>query len=804
MPALQGTETSHHGLSSAEESADHRARIESITGFEPELTHLDDDAIAKRAGVLRRRALAGESLEVLLPEAFALVRETSRRVLGMRPYDAQIAAGLILHDGKVVEMATGEGKTLAAVAPVFLNALTENGAHVLTFNDYLAHRDASWMGPVYRFLGLSVGLIQEGMTGNERQRAYSADVTYLTAKEVGFDFLRDGLCLQRSRQVQRAPYFALVDEADSILIDEARIPLVIAGAVGEGAAGLGRIAALARKLAPGVDFDRGDQDDTVFLTDRGIDRVEATLGGANLFAADDPALLARIRNALHAEFLLSRNVDYIVRAGNVELIDEFTGRVAERRRWPDGLHSAVEAKEGLRLGADGVVLGSITTQHFLQRYSRLCGMTATARSAADELAEFYKLEVMSVPPHRPCIRQDNPDLIYATRAVRNDVLMTEVARVHASGRPVLVGTVSVAESERLAAELRERGVPCQVLNAKNDEEEARIVAEAGALGAVTISTNMAGRGTDIKLGGHNEAERHRVVELGGLYVLGTSRHESVRIDRQLRGRAGRQGDPGSSRFFVSLEDELPRRYGIARLIPRRLRSIRTTAAITSTVVRREMERAQRIAEGHLFDARRRLYDYSQILNDQGSYVRTWRQEVLENGVGTDLLATRCATRWKEVEQQIGKEALCEVESRLTLMAIDYCFAQYLTDMQIVRDETPLATLDGREPLAEFYRTAIASFEELLERIDDTIVAEFSRLEIGTDGVDWEDVGLRAPSATWTYLVTDSLFANNVMMALSTRASIGLWGVLLLGPVLFAWGLYQHWLKRRKSARGNSR
>ncbi len=772
--------------------------------LEPELERLDEQALHRRAIAVASRARDGAPAAAELAiEVLALTREAARRVLGLRPFDVQIAAGLALRPGSLIEMATGEGKTLAAVAPVVLHALAGRGAHVLTFNDYLARRDAGWMGPVYELLGLSVGFVQDGMPAAERRRAYACDVTYLTAREAGFDYLRDGLCLEPDEQVQRPFHFALVDEADSILIDEARIPLVLAGIGPDGGSGgsegLGRLAEVARRLTPGVDFATDDQRRNVFLTAVGSRRVEEMLGCGSLYAAGNAPLQAALRNALHAEALLSRDVDYIVRRGAVELVDELTGRVARDRQWPDGLHAAVEAKEGLRLGADGSLLGSITLQHFLRLYPRLAGMTATAAPAAEELAALYGLAVVTIPPHRPCVRVDHEDRVFTHAAARDRAVVEEIARVHGCGRPILVGTASVAESERLAAALAARGVSCRVLNAKNDEAEAAVVAEAGAPGAVTISTNMAGRGTDIRLGGRDGAGGREVVALGGLYVIGTNLHESRRIDRQLRGRAGRQGDPGSSRFFVSLEDDLPRRCGIESLIPARLRPERAAAPVDSPVVRRELARAQRIVEGECFDVRRRLYDYSRILDEQRSFVRAMRQEILEGGRPSPGLDERCPERWAELRPRLGDERLGEVERRLTLLVIDRAWGEYLTEMQTVRDEMHLVTLDGRQPLAEFYRTAIHAFARLRERIDELLVAELVALRVTADGVDWAASGLRGPAATWTYLVSDNVFGSHVMGAMANRASIGLWGSLLLWWLLIPWGVYLH-RKRRKKQR----
>jgi preprotein translocase subunit SecA len=776
-----------------------RPIVAAVVDLGRDLTAIDDEALRRRGVALRERARAGEPLDDLLVEAFALVGEVAHRVLGQRPFEVQIAGGIALHQGKVIEMETGEGKTLAAVAPLYLNALAGRGAHLLTFNDYLARRDAGWMGPIYEFLGHGVGHIQEGMAVGERQRAYARDVTYLTAKEAGFDLLRDGLCLDGGDQVHRPFHFALLDEADSILIDEARIPLVIAGGSEEETAPLQRLASIARDLGRGIGFDIDDYGHNIFLTERGAARFEADLGQGSLFEPGNVNLLAAVRNALHAEHLLRRDVDYIVREGAVELVDEFTGRVAEKRHWPDGLQAAVEAKEGLRPGSEGRILGSITLQHLLRLYPRLCGMTATALSSAEELRELYGLEISVIPPNRPCIREDDPDLIYTHRETRDRAVIDEIARIHATGGPVLAGTASVAGSERLAADLRRRGVSCQVLNAKNDEREAAIVAEAGAISAVTISTNMAGRGTDIRLGGREERDREKVVALGGLHVIGTNRHESVRIDRQLRGRAGRQGDPGRSRFYLSMEDDLLQRYGLGRLVPRKLFPERSEAPVESPAVRREVARVQRIVEGECFDVRRRLYEYSSIIERQRAHIAEWRQAVLEDRADSDLLPERAGERWRHLLDEVGPDVLHEVEPRLTLLVIDRCWSEYLTEMQAVRDEVHLVRLNGRTPLAEFMKTAIKAFERLIPHIEDEILRTFASLKIGPGGVDWEGAGLRGPSATWTYMVNDNVFGGNVLQTLANRPAIGLWGALVLSPVLFFWGLYLHWQRRKKKA-----
>src|SRR5499426_1221801 len=540
-----------------------------------------DDQLREAAASLRERACGGASSDELLADVFALAREAAARALGMRPFDVQVMAGVALSRGKLVEMQTGEGKTLAAVAPACLNAGAGRGVHVLTFNDYLARRDAAWMGPIYRFLGLSVGAVQEGMSLDARRAAYAADVTYATAKEAGFDFLRDGLCRTPDDLVHRPFNFAIVDEADSILIDEARVPLVIAGERPGSQTSPYRIAEVVAALAEGEDWETDENRRIVSFTERGVDRVEAALGCGDLYAAENYLLLIEVNQALHARALLRRDVDYIVRDGRIDLVDEFTGRVMDDRRWPDGLQAALEAKEALQIRPGGRILGSITLQHFLKHYPRLSGMTATAQPAAEELEGFYGLKVVPIPPNRSCVREDLPDMIFTHKDAKRRALIAEIKRANMTGRPVLVGTSSVEESETLARKLSEVGVVCRVLNAKNDEAEAEIIAKAGAISAVTISTNMAGRGTDIRLGGAGEEEHERVVALGGLYVIGTNRHESRRIDDQLRGRiddqlrgrAGRQGDPGTSRFFVSLEDDLMTRFGIERLIPEKFRPL---------------------------------------------------------------------------------------------------------------------------------------------------------------------------------------------------------------------------------------
>ena len=620
--------------------------VGAIGGLDAATRELTDDEMRDRGQALRQRARAGEPRETLRVPFYALVREAARRALGQRPFDVQLVAALALDDGQVVEMLTGEGKTLTAVMPAALNALTGRGVHVLTFNDYLARRDAEWMGPVYRRLGISVGYVQQGMAPAARRAAYLADVTYVTAKEAGFDHLRDLLAMDAGGLVHRPFNVALVDEADSLMIDEARVPLVIAGSVERDVSLAPRLAALVASLSPGIHFDTDEYGRDIELTEAGIEQVEKALGCGGLHSAENLSILTELNCALHARALLRRDVDYIVRDGRIAIVDEFTGRVVTDRHWPDGLQAALEAKEGLARRPDGRILGSITLQRFLRGYPRLCGMTGTARASAAELQQSYGLDVVVIPTHHAMVRIDRDDLVFTHREAKERAIVADVTAAHAIGRPVLVGTATVTESEALAGRLRGAGVPCEVLNAKNDAEEAGIVARAGAVGAVTISTNMAGRGTDIRLGGESEADHARVAALGGLYVIGTNRHESGRVDLQLRGRAGRQGDPGESRFFVSLEDDLLVRYGIRGLIPAGYIPPLSDTPIESRVIKREVARAQRIVEGQNFEIRRTLARYAAVVEEQHRQLVERRQAMLDGRNGRT-----CGSRSRSAAQR---------------------------------------------------------------------------------------------------------------------------------------------------------
>lgn len=721
-----------------------------------ELGKLDDNALKRLSLELRKKALRGAALDSLAVEAFALAREASARVLGMRHFDVQVLAGIAMHHGTLVEMQTGEGKTLAAVLPAYLNALTGKGVHVLTFNDYLARRDAGWMGPVYEFLGLSVGHVREGMSAPERKKAYSCDITYLTAKEAGFDYLRSFLCTEAAELVQRPFHFSIIDEADSILIDEARIPLVIAGKT-EKAHGIdpARMAEVVKSLEAELDYSLDEYERNVFLTERGTNRIEALFKCGNLYGENNLSLLVDVNNALHAQALLKKDVDYIVRNGKVELVDEFTGRVADKRQWPHGLQEAIEAKEGILSSTKGQILSSITLQNFIRLYPRICGMTGTVHPAEEEFLEFYGLNTAVIPTNRKCIRIDYPDVIFTHNKAKLDALAEEISAVHNTGRPILIGTRSVEESECLALMLKEKGISCNVLNARNDVQEAAIVANAGAPGAVTVSTNMAGRGTDIKLGGAHEEEHDRVVGLGGLYVIGTNRHESRRIDNQLRGRAGRQGDPGSSKFFVSLEDDLMRQYKLKELIPETLYPEQQDRPLENKVIRKEIARAQRIIEGQNFEIRRTMRKYSVLMERQRQMIWQWRMETLFGRYETTLMQERLADRYYKLLPVVGKAALDKAERQVVLHFINSCWADFLDFLSYTRETIHLVNIAGKIPISEFNKVSIEAFEKLLADIRDEAANALASAEIAPDGIDMEKAGLKAPSSTWTYLVDDS-------------------------------------------------
>jgi preprotein translocase subunit SecA len=787
-----------HGLGSYRRTL---ARIDAVGASD-----LSDDALTDASVRTRDRVSAGASLDDVLPEFYALARETCARGLGLRPFEVQVMAAVALHQGRVAQMATGEGKTLVAVLPAALNALTGRGVHVFTANDYLARRDAAWMGPAYRRLGLSVASVSQGMSRADRRAAYAADVTYVTAKEAGFDFLRDQTMTDVADVVQRPFHFVIVDEADFILIDEARVPLVIAGEAPSPPVLHEVVAAAVAQLLLGTDFVIDENARNVALSDSGFRHVERLLGCQPLHLPAQQTLLSVIHVALHARALLHRDRDYIVRRGRVELVDEFTGRVADNRRWPHGIQPAIEAKEGLEVQPEGKVLGSIPIQHFVRLWPKIAGMTATAEPSAVELHEFYGLKTVVFPPNRPCIRVDEPDVVFTHRAPKLRALADEIVRTQVAGRPVLVGTASVAESEELAAMLRGRRVKCRVLNARHDAREALIVSRAGMPGAVTISTNMAGRGTDIALGGGDPEAHARVVALGGLYVIGTNRHESRRVDDQLRGRAGRQGDPGSSRFFVSLEDDLIRRYGVLGLLPRRRRPAPQDGPILDPAVREAIGTAQRIIDGQNFEIRKTLWRYSSMVEEQRQLMFDHRQGLLEDQGDPGICAEEAPEHYAGLVRDASEGQVRDAERRLALILLDRRWSDHLALIDDIREGIHLQRYGGRLPLTEFQRQIIDAYAAMMEGLRDEVVETFMRLRAEHGTIDLDRAGLRGPTSTWTYLVNDNplpsfglqlIAQGNMPVALATATLAIVYFPVTIAVV--ATTFVRRWLRRRRRA-----
>ena len=629
-----------------------------INAFEPKMKALTDAQLAALTPQFKERLGRGEPLDSLLPEAFATVREASIRTLGMRPFDVQMVGGMVLHQGRIAEMKTGEGKTLVATLPIYLNALEGKGVHVVTVNDYLAKRDSAWMGKIYQFLGMSVGVIVHGLNDQERQENYGCDITYGTNNEYGFDYLRDNMKFSLSQYVQRNLHYALIDEVDSILVDEARTPLIISGPAEESTDKYARINAIVPQLKKDPDFKIDEKSRTIVLTEDGVAHAEKLLGIENLYEARNIEILHHVNQGLRAHQLFKRDVDYVVKDNQVIIVDEFTGRLMPGRRWSDGLHQAIEAKEKVKIENENQTLATITFQNYFRMFKKLAGMTGTADTEAAEFHKIYNLDVVVVPTHRAMVRKDEPDLIYKNEAAKFRAVINEIETRHKRGQPVLVGTITIDKSELLSQMLSRRGIEHHVLNAKHHEKEAEIVAQAGRFGSVTIATNMAGRGTDIVLGGNPEyltknslgqnhspeelqkklpefkkqceAEHGKVVEQGGLHILGTERHESRRIDNQLRGRSGRQGDPGSSQFFISLEDDLMRIFGSDRIsrIMDRLK-MDENEPIFHPWISKAIENAQKKVEAHNFEIRKNLLDFDSVMNQQRQTVYTFRREVLD-------------------------------------------------------------------------------------------------------------------------------------------------------------------------------
>jgi preprotein translocase subunit SecA len=745
--------------------------VEKINSFEPEIKKLSDKKLAGRTKGFRDRLEKGETLDDILPGAFAVARETARRAAGMRPYDVQLMAGIVLHQGKVAEQKTGEGKTLSAVMPLYLNALTGRGAHLITVNDYLARRDCEWMGPIYHFLGLSVGCLNHekaylydpegggarvaGSSGEEaetpeemelgqgrflrevpRHEAYRADITYGTNNEFGFDYLRDNMVYDLSRIAQANPrgeegthHYAIIDEVDFILIDEARTPLIISAPEEEATQRYYHFANLVKKLTPDIDFKLDEKARAAYLTDIGIRKLEKLLGVENLYERDFETIRMATQ-AVQAAYAYKRDKDYIVKDDQVVIVDEFTGRLMFGRRYSEGLHQAIEAKEGVPIKRESRTLATISLQNYFRMYEKLAGMTGTAATEAEEFDKVYDLDVVAIPANKPVIRDDRPDIVYKTEAAKFKAAVDEISRCYEKGQPVLVGTTSIEKNELLSKLLKRRRIRHEVLNAKHHEKEAYILAKAGEKGAVTVATNMAGRGVDIVLG-------EGVIELGGLYVIGTERHEARRIDNQLRGRAGRQGDPGSSRFFVSLQDDLMRIFGgqIVESLMNRF-GLEDDVPLESGLTSRAIETAQKRVEGHNFDIRKRLVEYDDVMNKHREIGYTIRRKILEGGEETEewLLnklrpfSNEIRKLWVKREEELG-EVWPKVARQLTLQTFDLLWLEHIDTMDHLRKGIGFQGYGGRDPLVEYKKEARPLFEKLINTIWGTVAERLEKVEI---------------------------------------------------------------------------
>ena len=774
------------GDNNDKEIARYRKVVEKINALEPQMQALTDDKLTGYTNKFRERLANGETLDDILPEAFAVVREGSRRVLGMRHFDVQLIGGMCLHEGKIAEMRTGEGKTLVATLPVYLNALTGEGVHMVTVNDYLARRDSEDMGRLYRYLGLTVGLVVHDMDFPERKFAYSRDVTFGTNNEFGFDYLRDNMVIYPEQMVQRKLHYAIVDEVDSILIDEARTPLIISG---PGAKSTDMYAVMAKAVAglkEGIDYTVDEKQKTVAPADNTIPKVEKILGINNLYAPENIELSHCFTAALRAKALMKRDRDYVVRNGEIIIVDEFTGRLMEGRRYSDGLHQAIEAKEGVKIQRESQTLATITFQNYFRMYDKLGGMTGTAKTEEDEFLKIYNLPVIVVPTNKPVIRKDYPDLIFKTKRAKYKAVGRAVTSLHAKGQPVLIGTTSITQSEELSAILKKNGIPHNVLNAKVHEKEAEIIAGAGQKGAVTIATNMAGRGTDIKLG-------EGVPELGGLFIIGTERHESRRIDNQLRGRAGRQGDPGASRFYLSLEDDLLRLFASDRIsgIMDKL-GMDEDEPIEHKLITNSIEHAQKKVEARNFDIRKHVLEYDDVMNQQREVMYGERRKILfgenlrENIMGMvkhiiraemdqyanaqlypeewqldgliedaekiyapqgrlkkEELAAMSRDELQECLEKLaeegyhnrellfGEENMRELEKVVMLRVVDKKWMEHLDHMDMLRDGINLRAYGQRNPLVEYKIEALDMFEEMEADIQDQIASLMYHVSIIT-------------------------------------------------------------------------
>ena len=798
--------------------------VNRVNSFEAEISKLTDTDLMAKTGEFKNRLANNETLDDLLPEAFAVVREASKRVLGMRHFDVQVIGGICLHEGKIAEMKTGEGKTLVATLPVYLNALEGKGVHVVTVNDYLARRDSQWMGEIYRFLGLTVGVIVHELDDKERQEAYACDVTYGTNNEFGFDYLRDNMKFDLKDYVQREMNYAIVDEVDSILIDEARTPLIISGPSEESTDLYYRINEIIPRLNKEEDYTIEEKTKTAALTESGNEKVERMLGVQNLYDPSNIELVHHVGQALRAHAMYKRDVDYVVKDGEVIIVDDFTGRLMPGRRWSEGLHQAVEAKEGVKIEAENQTLATITFQNYFRMYGKLAGMTGTADTEAGEFAKIYDLEVMVIPANQSMVRVDNPDQIYKTTKEKYNAVIEDIIDCDKRSQPVLVGTISVEKSEHISSLLKKKGVKHNVLNAKYHEKESEIVSQAGRSGTVTIATNMAGRGTDILLGGNpkmlakqeligkginpDEAEpsvvqaevdrwklitdedHRKVVEAGGLHIIGTERHESRRIDNQLRGRSGRQGDPGSSRFYLSLEDDLLRIFNSERIAKiMNTLGMEEGVPIEARMVSRAIENAQKKVEGHNFDIRKQLLEYDDVMNtqrkviyeqrkqvlasddlkqdvlemiedvssrlvdtfcEQGKYAEEWDLKGLAGAVkksfsvtldpeklrsvnGIEELKESLAATLKEAyekkEQDSGTEFLRWLEKRVILDMIDSLWKEHLLNMDHLKEGIGLRGYGQQDPLVAYKKEGFEMFMEMVDRIKMDTLERLSTVQV---------------------------------------------------------------------------
>lgn len=758
--------------------------VDEVNAFEPFMEKLSDIDLRNKTDEFKERLSKGETLDDILPEAFAVVREAAKRTLNMRPFDVQVLGAIVLHQGRIAEMKTGEGKTLVATMPVYLNALTGEGVHVVTVNDYLAKRDSEWMGQIYEFLGLEVGLIVHDLDFEARRRAYNADITYGTNNEFGFDYLRDNMVMYKEHMVQRPLNYAIVDEVDSILIDEARTPLIISGQAEESTEIYYKFARFVPKLIENEDYTVDEKAHSVMPTEKGIKKVENFLGVDNLYDEENIELLHHLQQALKAHALMKLDRDYVVKDGQVIIVDEFTGRLMFGRRYSDGLHQAIEAKEGVKVENESKTLATITFQNYFRMYKKLAGMTGTAATEEEEFRQIYGLDVVVIPTNKPMIRVDYPDAVYKTEKGKFDAAVREIEECHKKGQPVLVGTVSIEKSELLSEMLKRRGIPHQVLNAKYHEKEAQIIAKAGQKGAVTIATNMAGRGTDIVLG-------EGVAELGGLHIIGTERHEARRIDNQLRGRAGRQGDPGSSRFYISMEDDLMRLFGADNIkgLMEKL-GFEDDQPIEHPLITKSIENAQKKVEAHNFDIRKHVLEYDDVMNTQREVIYSQRRHVLESddlsesiqqmisevvnrildiympkdihpeewdikgleeyvkdifpvNLSMDqlnveevsrenianVLVQKAQEAYKQKEAELGSEVMRELERYIMLKTVDQKWMDHLDAMDQLRDGIGLRAYGQRDPVIEYKFEGYEMFQEMIKSIQEDTLRYLFRVKV---------------------------------------------------------------------------